>query len=496
MVLCAIVDCSSRSDNGSGISFYGIPTVTDRYGEAELELRKKRRDGYLAAISRADLDLTALHNYKICEKHFHSGKPAYLYNTTDPDWLPTLHLGHKEHGSADTADVTASVDRWRRAQEREKWKRIEELLPTLVAEEVQVIVAEEIRLVATEQIEIARQYFRPVDSCECSSKIESLQKELAKSKEHATSLTMELKKLTFNEECLVDDDFAKTHTGLPNAKTVKAVFEHVLKTLPSDGVTKLSPFQEFMCVLLKLRMNSSVEYLAYRFGVSPSTVSRIFLKWLKQMDLRLSNLILWPDREALRKTMPACFQASFGKKVAIIIDCFEIFIDRPSNLQARASTWSNYKHNNTVKVLIGITPQGVVSFVSKCWGGRVSDKYLTDHCGLLGKLLPGDVVLADRGFDIAESVGLMQASLHIPAFTRGKQQLSAIEIEDTRQIANVRIHVERVIGCVRQKYSILRSTVPINFVTKRANEEVPILDHIVRVCCALNNLCDSVVLFE
>ena len=51
--------------------------------------------------------------------------------------------------STDTADVTASVDRWRRAQEREKWKRIEELLPTLVAEEVQVIVAEEIRLVAT-----------------------------------------------------------------------------------------------------------------------------------------------------------------------------------------------------------------------------------------------------------------------------------------------------------------------------------------------------------
>jgi len=26
------------------------------------------------------------------------------------------------------------------------------------------------------------------------------------------------------------------------------------------------------------------------------------------------------------KTMPMCFQASFGKKVAVMIDCFEIFI--------------------------------------------------------------------------------------------------------------------------------------------------------------------------
>ena len=163
----------------------------------------------------------------------------------------------------------------------------------------------------------------------------------------------------------MDDDFVKVHTGLPNAKVVKAVFEHVSKTLPlpSDGVTKLSPFQEFMCILLKLRMNTSHEYLAYRFGISPSTVSRIFLKWLKQMDLRLSNLIMWPDRDALRKRC-RMFSRSFWKKVAIIIDCFEIFLDRPSNLQARASTWLNYKHHNTVKVLIGIAPQGVVSFVS------------------------------------------------------------------------------------------------------------------------------------
>ena len=51
-------------------------------------------------------------------------------------------------------------------------------------------------------------------------------------------------------------------------------------------------------------------------------------------------------------------------------------------------------------------------------GGRVIDKYLTEHCGILKKLLPGDVVLADRGFDIAEPVGVMQANLQIPAFTK------------------------------------------------------------------------------
>jgi len=46
-------------------------------------------------------------------------------------------------------------------------------------------------------------------------------------------------------------------------------------------------------------------------------------------------------------------------------------------------------------------------------------------------MLPGDVVLADHGFDIAESVGMRQARLHVPAFTKGKSQLSALEIEET-----------------------------------------------------------------
>ena len=93
--------------------------------------------------------------------------------------------------------------------------------------------------------------------------------------------------------------------------------------------------------------------------------------------------------------MPQCFKYSFGNKTTVIIDCFEVFINRPSNLLARAQTWSSYKHHNTVKVLIGITPQGTISYVSQAWGGRTSDKYLTENCGILNKLLPGDLVLAD-----------------------------------------------------------------------------------------------------
>ncbi len=82
----------------------------------------------------------------------------------------------------------------------------------------------------------------------------------------------------------------------------------------------------------------------------------------------------------------------------------------------------------------------------------------------------------------------------IPAFTKGKKQLSGIEVEQSRQIANVRIHMECVIGVIRQKYQILHGTQPMEFVTQKDNSTL--LDKIVLVGCGLINLCDSVVPFE
>ena len=156
--------------------------------------------------------------------------------------------------------------------------------------------------------------------------------------------------------------------------------------------------------------------------------------------------------------MLVCFQYSFGKKVTVIIDCFEVFIEKPCNLLARDQTFSNYKHHNTIKILIGITPQGSISFVSESWGGCTSGKFLTENCRFLDKLVPGDVVMADRGFTVAESVGMRQARLVIPAFTKGKSQLDPVDVEKTRGIANVRIHVERVIGLLHRKYTIREGT--------------------------------------
>ena len=96
---------------------------------------------------------------------------------------------------------------------------------------------------------------------------------------------------------------------------------------------------------MRLRLNIPQQFLAYHFKVCSQTIRNTFMHTVTVMYAKLSPLINWPDRESLWKTMPHQFVETFGKCVAIIIDCFEVFIERPANLTARAQTFSNYKHN-------------------------------------------------------------------------------------------------------------------------------------------------------
>ena len=57
----------------------------------------------------------------------------------------------------------------------------------------------------------------------------------------------------------------------------------------------------------------------------------------------------------------------------------------------------------------------------------------------------------------------------------------------------MRIHVERVIGAVRQRFTMLSSTLPIEAVARRDEDIEAAVDKVARVCCALYNVGKSMV---
>ncbi|CAN8017894.1 unnamed protein product, partial [Ixodes persulcatus] len=138
--------------------------------------------------------------------------------------------------------------------------------------------------------------------------------------------------------------------------------------------------------------------------------------------------------------LPTVFCDPIFKDVIGVLDCTEIFIQKPSHMLARSQTYSRYKHRNTVKLLR----------VAKwsyylCVKGGVSDNELTLKSGLLNNVNEGDVYHVDRGFRCEEMFAAKGAKLLIPAFTKGKKQLSGAEVTLSRKLSRARIHVERAI---------------------------------------------------
>ena len=465
---------------GSGVSFYRFP--------ADPERRKK----WIAAVRRKNW--TPGKNSWLCSAHFIGGRNSD--DPLSPDFYPQVFASvsspvkRKQKRSLEAYERRAKRPRLKLPDDREVCDGSQ---PCQASEDGTSPV---VGKAAAGDADDSRE--GEGLCCDHERELEQQKCELYLLREEVSKLRTEKDKQMFSEaltedDLICDDEKVRLYTRLPCYATLMVIFEFVSHGLTLHHRSSLSLFSQFLMTLMMLRLNLCEADLGYRFGVHQSTVSRVVLRWINIMYIRLRPLVRWPEPGDLEKTLPPEFSKSFKRCVGII-DCFEVFCQRASCLMPRAQSFSHYKSHNTIKFLIAIAPQGVITFVSRAWGGRTPDKFLTENCGLLKKLIPGNQLMADRGFTVADSVGACGAELVMPPFTRGKRQLSQAEVDRARQLSRVRIHVERVIGLLRSKYAILLSTLPINFLMRDSGDEnLAVIDKIVTVCCALCNCCKSVV---
>ena len=311
-------------------------------------------------------------------------------------------------------------------------------------------------------------------------------------------------------EQLTRESDVRFYTGLPSTEAFRCLLDYLLpkaknmqywrgskqteKERPKDPTPfqqfaggydsrtgpprKLRLEEEFLLTLMKLRLSLLLEDLAFRFQISSGSASSIFITWVKLCSKELSVLIIWPSRHQIKKTLPGCFRKIYPK-VRCIIDCFECFTATPSGLDLAATMWSEYKHHYTFKVLVAITPNGAVSYVSPAYGGRATDIFVVKDSGFLNLLEPYDEVMADRGFKIREELMMRMSTLCIPPSKAAAMQTLPSDVRKTSSIANVRIYVEQAIGRMRV-FHILKHELPIHLLS--------LADDIVRVCGALCNL--------
>ena len=453
---CCVPGCSNRSSRERHLSYFALPLKN-----------KKLLRIWIHKIGRKKLPINK--STRICSEHFLNATGRRLR----PDEYPSLKLP--------VLRTTISITQRKPPKERHSTD-----LSVITSDE-----AEEL----TCDVAVNTEPDWNTEISELKKKINVIEEEkMVLQKKQAELLEQYCFRL--NSICN-DDNKILFYTGFPDYKTFMACFNFLGPAVnnltywdsgkqsdtPSRSLCKtgrsraLTPLEEFFLVLVRLRLGLLEKDLAYRFNVSASTISRIWKTWIAFLYLQFKEIPMWPSREMVNAYMPKCFNDAYPS-TRVILDATEIRIQKPTLSEFQQMTFSNYKNTNTYKVLIGISPSGAITFVSKVYPGAISDTDLTIKSGILDLLDSGDSVMADRGFTIQNELSLIGVKLNIPPFLRGKAQLSSKEMVETRRIASLRIHVERAMERIKN-FHIFDRALPSTFET--AAEQV------IFICATLSN---------
>jgi hypothetical protein len=311
---CAVIGCSSRTgskDDPEKKTFFRIPHAKENHSLECAKLAEERRQVWISRINIADLKVTD--HTRVCSIHFVGGKPADLIDNKNPDWSPSLNLGYQQSDLISPENAKYRYERCKRRNElpppknlfpRKKIKICKKVTQVSSPSPPDDFVDEEL----SKEVEVQTETTMFLMD-DMKKEISRLQRELSMSR-------------IGTKEWFNNTQKVKFYTGLPNLEMLETVFDFLIGCYTPPNSTLLAPFQEFTLTIMRLRLNLTLNDLAYRFQISNTRVSVIFLKWLDVMFVSLQGLILWPSREQLWATTPLAFRQYFGTRVVIIIDCF------------------------------------------------------------------------------------------------------------------------------------------------------------------------------
>ena len=121
--------------------------------------------------------------------------------------------------------------------------------------------------------------------------------------------------------------------------------------------------------------------------------------------------------------------------------------------------------------------------MSKLYRRSISDNQLTKECGFIEQLNSGDIIMADKGFNVQDLFALKHVRLLAPPII-SKGKVSAKATTMTRRIAKMRVHVEQMIRKLKC-FQLIHTVIPLTL--------KPYASSIIQVCACLVNLSPSII---
>lgn len=245
----------------------------------------------------------------------------------------------------------------------------------------------------------------------------------------------------------ISPEVIRMETGLPTKEVFDIFVKYTQRFQGSINyffgwkVTSISFEDQIFITLMKLRQNYTNLHLGQLFSCSETTIANIVTTFVHVLHIIFFDDLMTtiPSRDKNKIGAPSSF--SNFTTCRIVIDCTDIEIAAPGLMSQQNATYSSYRGMNSFKVIVGVAPNAVITYVSKLYPGSISDKAIVQQSGLLKQFVAGDLILADKGF-LIQGIVPSGVSVNIPPFLNNGK-FTESEVKATKSIARCRIHVER-----------------------------------------------------
>jgi len=218
----------------------------------------------------------------------------------------------------------------------------------------------------------------------------------------------------------------------------------------------LAARDQILMAVIWLRVYPTNEVLAFLFGVSDSTASRVVNRLVPLLEASGKDTMRMPDPgRKHRKELDTLLKET--PELAVIIDTFEQKVQRCKDRKQADAHFSGKKKQHTLKPQVAVDEHdGTVCDVSESVVGPTADLTLLKQSSLLTRLPEGVGAIGDLAY-----VGIAEAHpQHLGACPRRKPRGKERPLEDiafNRAFSKRRITVEHTIGRMRW-YQCLNQT--------------------------------------
>jgi len=259
-----------------------------------------------------------------------------------------------------------------------------------------------------------------------------------------------------------------------------STFNYLLKLvleLHGEDDSKYPMTKKIFLVLSKLSINRSYKYLSDLVGFQRRMCGAFFANTVHLLAVTLKNSVTWPSKEEITFNMPTCFEKCTDTRVIL---CFQVPLTCSDCSEYPIRLYVPSKFNQSIKILVGFAPSGLVTFVSEVYDGRATDKEIIEDCDLLPKLEPHvDAIMVDQGFAIHDTCLNKGIKVYTSPFVLKKQRLTDTNDKSSLESTGAWAHVKNVIDRFRA-FKVLQS--------KISGSVVPYLDDVLIVIAGLVNL--------